>query len=166
MRRATRLLLMLQLTCGACTRDGVTTLSQLRPAVALPGNVAIDPRIAARVDLPLGSPSDGRVTVRITVTNSSVQRFAGGVCAERVDARQVGLETWYDVTAPDKGCPDIALVLAPEASGTVTATAELAKLRAVAGGAGGTVFLRVRHVMYGETAPVGVQSAAAPAAVP
>ena len=145
--------------CAGCSADDrLTPLEQLPRAVPL-ANAPIDAKVVARVELPLPAAENGQFRIRVSVTNTRADTVVGAVCADHVDGRPFGLLTWYDASSPEAGCTRQAMVLAPGASGVITAIADRARLRDLTMGSGGVVWIRARMTLTSATSgPIGMQS--------
>lgn len=158
--------LCLALLVSAAGCDGDPTGVTLMPPVALLGSPAIEARIDARVVVPIRMVAEGQVFLGLSVTNGLTETVSSGACADRVDARPFGVQTWRDVTPANVTCTLQLVAFQPGVPSTISVAADQAKLRAVAGGAAQTVFLRVRHVVSRHGVAFGVQSAEVPLTVP
>lgn len=152
--------------CAGCAGDGSTGVVALTPPLPLFGSVAIEPRIDARVVPPIRFVGEGQVFLRLSITNGLSESVNSGACADRVDARPFGVQTWSDVTPATVTCTLQLVNFSPGVPTTISVAADQAKLRAVAGGAAQTVFLRVRHVVSRSGVAIGVQSDELPLTVP
>ena len=152
--------------CAGCASDGGTGVVALTPPLPLRGSAATEPRIDARVVLPIRMVAEGQVFLGVWINNGLTENVTSGFCADRVDARPFGVETWRDVTPTNAGCTRQLVTFLPGVPSTISATADQAKLRAVAGGAAQAVFLRVRHVVSRNGISIGVQSDGVPIVVP
>ncbi len=133
---------------AACGSDGSTS-----PASSTP----IETRLSSVAAAPTAAISDPMVTMKVTVTSSLPETVSGGVCAGAVEARLPNSNTWTDVTSNSFACSAMAIVLAPGASIDLTAVADQAKIRAVAGTAP-SVVLRARSSLAGATTNYTLQS--------
>ena len=148
--RITRLALAAaSLVAAACASDGSTI-----PVVV---ERAADSRLAAVAASPVADLASAMLTMKVTVTSSLTESVTGGVCAQAVEARTASSVTWRDVTASTYACPALAAILAPGATLTLTAAADQAKVKAVAG-TGNTVLLRARSSLAGANTTYNLQS--------
>ncbi|MES3035921.1 MAG: hypothetical protein V4813_18100 [Gemmatimonadota bacterium] len=138
----------------------------LTPPVALVGPADIEPRIEARIVPAIATVADGQVFLDLSITNGLTESVSSGACADRVDARPLGILRWNDVTPATVGCTRQLVSFLPGVPSTISVAADQAKLRAVAAGTSQTVMLRVRHVVSRNGAAIGVQSAEWPLSVP
>jgi len=99
------------------------------------------------------------VSMSVTLSSNLPEAVTSGVCALLVDARAVNSTSWIDVRPASTICTMQALLLPPGGTLTIGATADKAQLRAVAGGAGGAVVIRIRHTVDGATTTYALQSA-------
>jgi len=95
----------------------------------------------------------------VTLTSSLPESVTSGVCALLVDARAVSSSSWIDVRPDNPICTLQALQLTPGGTLRINAIADKAKLRVVAGGAGGAVVVRIRHTVDGASTTYALQSA-------
>jgi D-alanyl-D-alanine carboxypeptidase len=126
---------------GACASDGTSA-----PDAATPGN--IESRLIARLD---GAPSlsaGNNMNMVVSVRNTLTEAVSGSVCAQAIEARPTSGTSWTDVTASGQVCSALALIANPGSTVNVTATADVAKVRALGGTA---VVVRVRHQMGGDS---------------
>ncbi|MDZ7631269.1 MAG: hypothetical protein U5K74_07960 [Gemmatimonadaceae bacterium] len=133
---------------AACGSDGSTS-----PASSTP----IETRLSATATAPTAAIADPMVSMKVTVTSSLPETVSGGVCAETVEARQTNGTTWTNVTSTSFACSAMAIVLAPGSSIDLTAVADQAKIRAVAGTAS-SVVLRARSSLAGASTNYTLQS--------
>jgi hypothetical protein len=152
MRVRLRLITVLLLVGAAgCSSDGSTGIAGLNPPAALSSSVAVEPLLAGTISLPIASPQDGRVRLSVSIRNGLSETVTSGTCAEQIDARPVNGESWFDVTGGTQLCNLRAVQIAPGQSAVFSISADQAKLRLAAGGAGQLVIVRVRTVVSGET---------------
>ena len=126
---------------AACASDGTTSLKN---------NVPVDARLVAVAQSPIVRPGDAFVALDVTVRSNLPETVSGGVCAETVEAKPVSGGTWTNVTATSVACIQIAAILAPGASMTISALADPTKIQAVRG-LSREVLLRVRHSFVSST---------------
>jgi hypothetical protein len=136
------------LLVAACATDSSTTLGP---------DGSSDPRLSAVAAAPVADLESSMVTMKIAVTSSLPESVSGGVCASAVEARTAASSTWTDVTSSSYACPAIAAVLTPGSTLTLTAAADPARIRAVAGSSA-TVLLRVRSSLNGSSVAYVLQS--------
>ena len=120
---------------AACASDGSTSSKNSAP---------VDARLVAVAQSPIVRPGDAFVLFDVTVRSNLPETVSGSVCAETVEAKPVSGGTWTDVTATSMACIQLAAILAPGASMTVSASADPMKIQAVRGQSR-SVLLRVRH---------------------
>ena len=145
---------------AACASDGITTApTSPVPAPAIPGGRSIDARLGATIGSPMAVLGTETVSMSVTLSSNLPEAVTSGVCALLVDARAVNSTSWIDVRPASTICTMQALLLPPGGTLTIGATADKAQLRAVAGGAGGAVVIRIRHTVDGATTTYALQSA-------
>ncbi len=142
-------LLSASVLLAACGTDEATA-----PAARAP----IESRLSAVAASPTASMSDATVSLLVSVTSALPEAVSGGVCAQAIEARTPAGTTWTDVRSSMAVCSAQAIVLAPGATTNITAVADPAKIRAVAGANGTSVVLRARHTLSGATASYTLQS--------
>ena len=120
---------------AACASDGTTSSKNSAP---------VDARLVAVARSPIVRPGDAFVLLDVTVRSNLPEDVSGSVCAETVEAKPMSGGTWTDVTATSVACIQLAAILAPGASMTISGSADQTKLQAVRG-LGRSVLLRVRH---------------------
>jgi hypothetical protein len=140
------------LLLAACASDGTSSPSNS-------GDRKIDARLVAITDVSSAVLTANTVTMRVTVTSALTESVSGGVCASAVEARTPSGTAWSDVTSTGTVCTLQAALLVPGGTLSMSATADLAKLRAVAGGTGGQVILRARQSLNGTSATYTLQTA-------
>lgn len=144
-------------------RFTIVAASLLVAACATDGSVNVGPigstdsRLSAVAAPPVADLASAMVTMKIAVTSSLPESVTGGVCASAVEARTAASTTWTDVTSSSYACPAIAAVLLPGSTLTITAAADAAKIRAVAG-ASTAVVLRARSTLNGSNTAYMLQS--------
>jgi len=142
----------------ACASDG-TTSPTTTPAPPIPGGRVVDARLGATLGSPTAVLGSETVTMSVTLTSSLPESVTSGVCALLVDARAVSSSSWIDVRPDNPICTLQALQLTPGGTLRINAIADKAKLRVVAGGAGGAVVVRIRHTVDGASTTYALQSA-------
>lgn len=121
-----------------------------------PNTPVIETRLSAVATVTSAVIGDPTVTLRVAITSALNENVQGGVCAQIVEARVAGGE-WADVTATGFACTAQAVLLAPGQTINVTAVADQAKMRQVAGSVR-SVSLRARHGMAGTSTNYTLQS--------
>lgn len=117
----------------------------------------IESRLAAVAVAPTAKVSDANVTMMVAVTSTLPEVVTGGVCAQTIEARVASSTAWTDVTSTSAVCSAIAAQLMPGATLNISAIADQAKIRTVAGSAT-SVVLRARHSLAGASATYTLQS--------
>lgn len=148
MRKTRFALFAASLVVAACSTDS---------SVATGLDIPADARLSAVAAAPVADLVSSTVTMKVAVTSSLSESVTGGVCASAVQARTTAGTTWSDVTASTYACPALAAVLTPGSTLTITAAADPAKLRAVAG-SGTTIVLRARSSLNGSSVAYVIQS--------
>ena len=143
--------------CVACASEDVLGPADLGPPIELSGSSIVEPRLDARLQLPI-SVIEGLVYSRVTVTNMLPEPVSSGACASAVDARPLTGNEWRNVSPLEVTCTLQLLTAQPGGTMSLSVAAERAKLRAVAGGAGLTAVVRVRHVVWGASGTYTLQS--------
>ncbi len=151
--------------CVACSGDDVLGPGDLGPPVELRGPSAIESRLDARLQLPI-SVVDGLVYTRIVVTNSLAETVKSGACTFATDARPQNGGEWKNVSPSEVTCTLQLLSALLGGTMSLSVVADRALLRAVAGGAGQTAVVRVRHVVWGASVSYTLQSAEQSMVVP
>lgn len=151
--------------CVACSPARELGPSDLAPPIEIQGAGVVEPRLDAQLQLPI-SVVDGLVFTRVVVTNALPETVFSGACAFASDARALNGSEWRNVTPAEQGCTRQLLSAAPGGSMSLSVVAGQTLLRAVAGGAGRTAVLRVRHVVSGATVNYTVQSVEVRVTVP
>ena len=136
------------LVAVACGSDDVTSPSPDRAA---------DPRLSAVAADPVADITSSTVTMKVSVSSTLSESVSGGVCAQSVEARTASATTWTDVTANSFACSALAAVLAPGSTLILTAAADPAKIKTVAGSAA-SVLLRARSSLAGASTSYLLQS--------
>ena len=149
MRNSRFTIVAASLLVAACSTDGSTSTA---PPIG-----STDSRLSAVAAAPVADQLSAMVTMKIAVTSSLPESVTGGVCASAVEARTAASTTWTDVTSSTYACPALAAVLMPGATLTITAAADPAKIRAVAGSSA-AVLLRARTSLNGSNVAYTLQS--------
>lgn len=134
---------------AACATDQTTA-----PATY----VEADARLAAVAGPPTSAIAGQMVTLKVAVTSALPETVTGGVCADVIEARAASGGAWSNVTSTVAICPTMAVQLAPGATINLTASADPAKMRTVAGSSTGRVVLRVRSTLAGASMTYTLQS--------
>jgi hypothetical protein len=142
------------LLLAACASDGTSSPNNPGPSSDSP----IESRLVAITDVSTAVLTANTVTMRVTVTSALTENVSGGVCASAVEARTPSATTWSDVTSAGTVCTLQAALLVPGGTLSMSATADLTKLRAVAGGTGSQVILRARQSLNGTSATYTLQT--------
>lgn len=129
-------------------------------------NGGVEARLSAALATPTVQISNPNVTMSINVTSALQESVQGGICASVVQARAMNGTSWVDVLSDGAACSTIAILLRPSETVTLTATADQAKLRAVAGATSRSVVVRVRHTLNGASANYTLQSNEVTVALP
>lgn len=129
-------------------------------------NGGVEARLSAALATPAVQINNPNVMMTVNVTSALQESVQGGRCASTVQARAVNGSTWVDVASTATVCSTIEILLRPSESVTLSAAADQAKLRAVAGPSASTVVVRVRHTLNGATANYTLQSNEVTVALP
>lgn len=129
-------------------------------------NGGVEARLSAALATPTVQISNPNVMMSVNVTSALQEPVQGGICASVVQARAVNGTSWVDVASDGAACSTIAILLRPSETVTLTAAADQAKLRAVAGAASRSVVIRVRHTLNGASANYTLQSNEVTVALP
>lgn len=143
---------------AACASDSILGPDDLRPPIDLRSSAAIEPRLNGQLQTPV-SVVENRVYTRMTVTNGLTESVSSGACASATDARPAAGGAWLNVAPSVVTCTLQLIGAAPGGNMWLSVVADRDMLRAVAGGPGRTVLMRVRHVVWGASAQYTVQSA-------
>lgn len=133
---------------------GCVSVETTAPALA---DTKVDVRLSAVAANPVASLSDPNVNVQIAVRSDLPETVTGGRCANVIEARQPNGTTWTNVTSADAACSTIAIVLAPGATVSISASGSQAAIRAMAG-SGSSVVLRARHTLSGASTSYTLQT--------
>ncbi len=144
--------------CAACSTTTAPGAGDLSPPIEIQGAVAVESRLDTRLELPV-SAQGGLLFTRLLVTNRLPESVSSGACTLASDARAMNGGAWRNVSPADQGCTRQLLVAVPGGSMSLSVVADQALLRAVAGGAGRTAVLRVRHLVSGAAVSYLAQSA-------
>ena len=147
------------LAAVGCASDSVSGVRSLQPAIDLDGSIGIEPRLAARVFLPISPGGSGQVFLRLQITNGLADVVTSGACADRVDVKPVDGATWFNATPAQQICTDQLVSFMPGAPSKISAAVNPRTMRSVAGGAGRPVLVRVSHLVWRNPIGYGVQSA-------
>ena len=134
----------------ACASDGTTSPTDAQGQ--------FETRLSAAATPPTSSLSDPTLTLNVAVTNTLTETVSGSICATTVLARTVSGTSWTNVTSVTVACPQSAAIIASGATVNFRGIADPAKVRAVVGGAAGTVVFKVQHSLSGTSTTYMLQS--------
>ncbi len=144
--------------CVACSPARELGPGDLAPPLEIQGAGVVEPRLDARLQLPV-SVVDGLVVTRLIIRNALSEPVSSGACTLASDARTLSGGEWRNVSPAEQGCTRQLITALPEGSMSLSVVVDRALLRAVAGGAGRTAVVRTRHLVSGATVNYTVQSA-------
>ena len=148
-------LIAASVVASACASDGSTS----------PSVPAIETRLAATATAPTAALNDPTMTMSVEVRSTLPETVTGGRCASVVEARLATATAWTEVTSKTAVCSAIAISLAPGAVTTISAIADQAAVKAVAGSSK-TVLMRARHTLSGASASYTLQTNEVSATLP